>query len=178
MDWRHQDSSTVIHTGITDPRIIPVAPAAYGNAGTAEELFIYYKKHNKDLPDLAAAHDGERIDLAIAEDVVMKAGDFKIISFGVSISLPPNYEAIITPRSSTFKKYGILMANSCGIVDNSFCGEEDRWGFPGYATRDTEIPFGTRIAQFAIQKCQPKIKFFEVPFMKDKSRGGFGSTGD
>lgn len=79
------------------------------------------------------------IDLRASETVELKAGDFKLIPLGVAMELPPGYEAHVVPRSSTFKTYGILQTNSCGVIDGSYCGNQDMWKMPVYATRDTTI---------------------------------------
>ncbi|MEZ3438041.1 MAG: deoxyuridine 5'-triphosphate nucleotidohydrolase [Oscillospiraceae bacterium] len=107
----------------------------------------------------------------------MKQGEFKNISLGVSMEIPNGYEAHILPRSSTFKNFGIILANGMGIIDNSYCGTDDIWGFPAIAMRDTEISFGDRIAQFRIIENQPKAKFEVATALSGKNRGGFGSTG-
>ena len=117
------------------------------------------------------------IDLRSAEDVELKAGDFKLISLGVSMELPKGYEAHIVPRSSTFKTWGILQTNSIGIIDESYCGDNDIWKMPVYATRDTTIHKNDRICQFRIEKHQPTIMFEEVEHLEGKERGGFGITG-
>lgn len=103
--------------------------------------------------------NGDHIDLCAAERVEMKAGEFRIISLGVAMQLPEGYEAHVLPRSSTFKRWGILMTNSMGIIDNSYCGDNDVWGFPALATRDTAIEAGDRIAQFRIMKKMPPVQF-------------------
>ena len=124
--------------------------------------------------------DGEKsewIDLRSAENVEMKAGEFKLINLGVIMKLPDGYEGHLAPRSSTFKKYGLIMVNSVGVIDNSFCGPEDVWRFPALAMRDTKIYKGDRICQFRIMKTQPKIIFEEVNEIDGESRGSFGSTG-
>ena len=117
------------------------------------------------------------IDLRSAEDVELKAGDFKLISLGVSMELPKGYEAHIVPRSSTFKNFGIIQTNSMGIVDESYRGDSDIWKMPVYATRDTIIHKNDRICQFRIMEHQPTIKFEEVEHLEGEERGGFGSTG-
>ena len=117
------------------------------------------------------------IDLRAAEDVVLKAGEFKLISLGVCMQLPEGYEAHIVPRSSTFKNFGILQANHMGVIDGSYCGNNDIWRFPALAMRDTEIHVGDRICQFRIMENQPKIVFEEVENLEGEDRGGFGSTG-
>ena len=117
------------------------------------------------------------IDLRAAEDVDMKAGDFKLIPLGVGMILPEGYEAHIVPRSSTFKNFGIIQTNSCGIIDNSYSGDNDMWRFPAYALRDTHISKNDRICQFRIEKTQPTVEFETVEHLNDIDRGGFGSSG-
>lgn len=117
------------------------------------------------------------IDLRAAEEVELKAGEFKLIHLGVAMQLPEGYEAHIVPRSSTFKKWGIIQTNHCGIVDNTYCGPNDWWRMPVFALRDTKIEVNDRICQFRIQKNQPTLVFNEVEEMEADNRGGFGSTG-
>ena len=90
------------------------------------------------------------IDLRAAEDVELKAGQFRLIPLGVAMELPKGYEAHIVPRSSTFKNFGIIQTNHMGVVDESYCGDNDQWFFPAYALRDTKIHAGDRICQFRI----------------------------
>lgn len=117
------------------------------------------------------------IDLRAAEDVVLKAGEFKLISLGISVKLPEGYEMVIVPRSSTYKNFGVLQTNHMGVVDETYCSDEDIIKFPALAMRDTEIHVNDRICQFRIQKHQPRIVFEEVNHLEGKTRGGFGSTG-
>ena len=117
------------------------------------------------------------IDLRAAEDVDLKAGEFKLISLGVAMKLPEGYEAHIVPRSSTYKNFGIIQANHQGVIDGSYCGNDDIWRFPAIAMRDTHISFNDRICQFRIMKNQPAIVFDEVEALDGEARGGFGSTG-
>jgi len=120
---------------------------------------------------------GDWIDLRAAEEVSMEAGDFGYIPLGVGMILPDGYEALIAPRSSTFKKFGIIVTNSPGVIDNSFSGENDQWMLAAYALRSTVIRKNDRICQFRIQKKQPDIEFETVEHLNSESRGGFGSTG-
>ena len=117
------------------------------------------------------------IDLRASEDVVLKKGEFKLIPLGIAMKLPEGYEAHVVPRSSTFKNFGVIMTNSVGIIDNSYCGDGDQWYFPALAIRDTVIHKNDRICQFRIMKNQPKIEFDEVNYLEASNRGGFGSTG-
>lgn len=121
---------------------------------------------------------GDWIDLACKDTVILKKGDFAIIDLGVCIKLPKHLEAHLVARSSTFKKYGIFQTNCVGIIDNSYSGDNDVWGMPVYATRDIEIPQGTRLAQFRVFANQPSINMKIVDSIGDNDRGGFGSTGN
>ncbi len=117
------------------------------------------------------------IDLRASETVELKAGEFALIPLGIAMELPKGYEGHLVPRSSTFKNYGILQTNSCGIIDCSYCGDDDLWRMPVYATRDTVIHENDRICQFRIVENQPHLEFEEVESLDNESRGGFGSTG-
>lgn len=117
------------------------------------------------------------IDLRAAETVELKAGEYRLIPLGVAMKLPAGYEAHVVPRSSTFKHYGVLQANSMGIIDESYCGSGDQWHFSAYATRDTVIQKNDRICQFRIFTHQPRIEFEVREALEGTDRGGFGSTG-
>lgn len=117
------------------------------------------------------------IDLRSAQDVSLKAGEYKLIPLGVAMELPKGYEAHVVPRSSTFKNFGIIQTNHVGIIDESYCGDNDQWYMPVYAVRDTEIHINDRICQFRIIQHQPQIMFNEVENLCNINRGGFGSTG-
>ena len=138
---------------------------------------INIKYHNSELKRIEKIKIGDWIDLRAAENIELKAGDFKIISLGVSMKLPEGYEAYIVPRSSTFKNWGVLQANGVGIIDSSYRGTNDIWRFPVYATRDTRIKVNDRLCQFRIMKKQPRVELIEVDRLVDTDRGGFGSTG-
>ena len=120
---------------------------------------------------------GDWIDLRCAEDVHLQAGEMRLISLGISVQVPQGYEMIIAPRSSTFRKYGILQANSIGVIDESYCGDGDILMFPAYATRECTIRHGDRICQFRLFRHQPAIRFEETDRLGNEDRGGFGSTG-
>lgn len=140
-----------------------------------KKITILY--HKKQMSRIEKISKGDWIDLRLAETVTLKKGEYQLLSLGVSIKLPKGYEALVAPRSSTFKNYGILMANSIGIIDETYCGTGDIWKFPALATRDITIPTDTRIAQFRIIKHQPKIEFILADKLDNSNRGGIGSTG-
>ncbi len=135
-------------------------------------------KYYPGSPHLEKIEKGDWIDLYTYEDTVLFAGDSAIIPLGVAMKLPAGYEAIVAPRSSTFKRWSIIQTNSLGVIDSSYCGDDDQWGMPVYATRNVTIPKGTRLCQFRIQKRQPDILFKEVDFLNNENRGGFGSSGE
>ena len=141
-----------------------------------EEIKVKY--FVDDIDELCyVAGKSDWIDLHAAEDVTLKAGEFRLIPLGGAIALPEGWEAHIVPRSSTFKNYGILQTNSMGVVDCSYCGDNDQWRMPVYATRDVTIEKGARICQFRIMKNQPQLEFLTVDHLDGPDRGGFGSTG-
>lgn len=117
--------------------------------------------------------------------------NYALLDLGVVIELPKGFEAILLPRSSTFRKWGILQTNSIGEIDQSFCGPNDIWKMPVLATRSITIPKGTPIAQFKIQLSQkatiwqklrwlfsPKIELIKVDEFYNEDRGGLGTGSD
>ena len=136
-------------------------------------------RYHTDQIDRLTYIDGKSdwIDLRAAEDVTLHRGEFAMISLGVSVRLPKGYELIIAPRSSTFQNYGLLQTNGIGVVDESYCGDDDILKMPVYATRDTQVHRNDRICQFRILRHQPAIEFDEVETLSGSNRGGFGSTG-
>ena len=117
------------------------------------------------------------IDLRASVDVDMKQGDLVYIPLGVAMQLPEGYEALVAPRSSMPKNYLIMQANSIGIIDETFCGDNDEWKLPAYAIRDTQIKKGERVCQFRIIEHQPEINFEVCDLLGNKDRGGWGSSG-
>ena len=117
------------------------------------------------------------IDLRAAKEVELKKGEFTLIPLGVAMELPAGYEAHVAPRSSTFKNFGIIQTNSMGVIDETYCGDNDQWFFPAYALRDTVIHVNDRICQFRVMEHQPALTFEETKTLGHEDRGGHGSTG-
>lgn len=139
---------------------------------------IKIKYHSNEIEKLTYIEGkSDWIDLRSAEHVTLKKGEFALIKLGVSMQLPKGYEAVIVPRSSTYKNFGIIQTNHMGVVDETYCGDNDVWMMPALAVRDTEININDRICQFRIQKHQPTINFEEVKMLDNEDRGGIGSTG-
>lgn len=143
-----------------------------------ENLKIDVKYHNPNLIPINFSENGDWIDLRAAETYHLYPNQFHLINLGVSMKLPEGYEAHIVPRSSTFKKWGLIQTNGVGIIDSSYCGEDDIWMMPVITTKITTIEINERICQFRIFEKMPKnISFNPVEHLSDENRGGFGSTG-
>lgn len=148
-----------------------------------EKLNIKIKYLNEEVPRLNKITKGDWIDLYAAEDVIINKNEFKLINLGIAMQLPKGYEAHLLPRSSTFKNWGIIMTNSMGVIDETYCGDNDYWRFPAYclipnsSERYTKINKGDKIAQFRIVEHMPVVCFEEVDSLNNKDRGGFGTTG-
>ena len=142
------------------------------------EAKLKIKYHVKELEKLRYI-DGKSdwIDLRVAENVSMKQGEYRLISMGISVEIPKGYEMFIVPRSSAYKNFGILQTNAMGVVDESFCGDNDIIHMPILAMRDTEIHINDRIGQFRLMLHQPEVHFIEVDHLDNEDRGGLGTTG-
>lgn len=138
---------------------------------------IKIKYLSNEIEKLEKISVGDWIDLRCAKETILKAGEFALIPLGVAMQLPKGYEALMVPRSSTFKHFGIIQTNSMGVIDESYRGDNDQWHFPAYAMRDTVIHVNDRICQFRIVKHQPEIEFQKVEDLGNLDRGGIGSTG-
>ncbi len=152
------------------------------------EMKTLVKYTDPNFKTIVVNEEGTWIDLKCAKDYDLKKGEFAILDLGLAMRIPRGYEAIIAPRSSTFKKYGIIQANSIGIIDETYSGNDDIWGFPAYATRDVHISKGDRLCQFRFLPTfemtidrifLPSIDntIIEVDALPGPNRGGFGSTG-
>ena len=142
-----------------------------------EKMDIKIKYFTQEIEKIAPISKGDWIDLRAAQKVELKAGEFKLIPLGIAMQLPRGYEAHVCPRSSTFKNFGVIQTNSMGIIDNSYCGDNDQWFFPAFALRDTVINVNDRICQFRIMENQPQLQFVTVDSLGNEDRGGHGSTG-
>lgn len=138
---------------------------------------IKIKYFTNEIDKITKIEKGDWIDLRSAVAIELKKGEFKLIPLGVAMQLPNGYEAHIVPRSSTYKNFGVIQTNHQGVVDESYCGDNDQWFFPAYALRDTVINVNDRICQFRIVEKQPEISFEEVECLGNEDRGGCGSTG-
>ena len=143
-------------------------------------------KYFDNAKELNMIEKGNWCDLYANRDMFIPEGERAMIPLGVAMELPEGYEAHVVPRSSTFKTWGIIQTNHIGIIDNSYCGDNDQWFYPVYCLEPknfidnqygTLIRKGDKIAQFRIIEVQPKLEFEKVELLGNKDRGGFGSTG-
>ena len=146
------------------------------------KLQLKVRYFDEKIKRLEKISQGDWIDLRAASDVIMHPGDFKLIPLGIAVELPEGYEAHVVPRSSTFKNFGIIQTNSMGIIDHSYCGNNDQWFMPAYCLENrhkdkTLIKKNDRVCQFRIVKSQPTLKIKEVDYLDNEDRGGHGSTG-
>jgi len=165
---------------------------------------IRVKKFSDDLPDLEIIDKGDWIDLYTdrgcpcfndAEEIEYaqkektdlfklcndsfhyEKGDVVIIGTGVAMELPEGHEAHVVPRSSTFKKYGLLLTNSKGIIDNLYCGDNDEWQGMFYATRSGVVNRFDRLLQFKVVEKMKKPAIEYVKKLGNEDRNGYGTTG-
>lgn len=139
---------------------------------------IKIKYFDKAMPHIELVKGkSDWFDLRAAETIELHKGQSAYIPLGVAMELPEGFEAHVVPRSSTFKKWGILQTNHMGVIDRSYCGDNDQWMMPVLATRDVVIQKYDRICQFRIIENQPSIDFETVETLTGLDRGGFGSTG-
>lgn len=134
-------------------------------------------KYLTDIKPIEISDNGDWIDLRAAKDIELEKFEFVYIPLGVCMQIPRGYTAIIAPRSSTFKKWGIIQVNSIGVIDESYNGDNDQWCLPVLAMHTTKIYKNDRICQFRLIKKEDKIDFTRVQFLGNEDRGGLGSTG-
>lgn len=175
MPWRYH----VLNLGTIEEGADKLEYIIRKESGLPEVEKIQIKYTNPSLIPLEAIEEDKSdwIDLRAAEDVKMKAGDYRQISLGVCMKLPHGYEAHIVPQSSTFEDFGIIQTDGQAVIDNAYSGDNDVWKYAAYALRNTEIHVNDRIAQFRIMKKQPIVRFETVSRMGKEECGGFGSTG-
>ena len=157
-------------------------------------LNLKIKYMHDDTKRLTIYPNGDWIDLYADEDKIIEYGQQAYVKLGFAMQLPEGYEAHVAPRSSSFKNWGFIIANSVGVIDESYCGDDDEWcasvlslsNKTLYTTDDngkkievkgTHIHRGDKIAQFRIIEKMPPVQFVEVESLGNKNRGGLGSTG-
>lgn len=135
-------------------------------------------KSKNDIPKYQTENSaGVDIRASLDEDLVLKAGEFKLVSTGIYLEIPSSYEVQIRARSGLSIKHGIGLVNGIGTIDSDYRGEI-KVPLINFSKEDFTIENGMRIAQMVLSKYE-KIDFEEVNELSDSERqdGGFGSTG-
>lgn len=126
------------------------------------------------MSDLAAGAD---LCAALSEDLTLAPGERRLVPTGISIALPPGYEAQIRPRSGLALKAGVTCLNTPGTIDADYRGPVQVL-LVNLGTESATIRRGDRIAQMVVSPVWRAV-FEEVDELSDTVRGenGFGSTG-
>lgn len=140
-------------------------------------LKLKIKYFDPDIVPIKKHSNGDWIDLRCAQDITLKKGEHAYIPLGVAMELPEGYEAWLTSRSSTAYKFGIYHCDDVGVIDHSYCGDNDEWKLPVVALRDTTIHKNDRICQFRLHKIMEELDVEVVETLDNPDRGGLGSTG-
>lgn len=144
-----------------------------------EEFSIKIKRIKKGLTLPSQTEKGDWIDLRASENTIIPPLSTAKVCLGIAMKLPDGFEAYLVPRSSLFKNFGVIQTNHMGIIDNTYCGDNDEWFVELFnmSNREVQIPAEARIVQFRIVKKMPQVKFQEVPSLNYIDRGGHGSSG-
>lgn len=140
-------------------------------------LKIKVKYFDEELERIQKISIGDWIDLRAAQDITLSMGELANIPLGIAMELPKGYEAWLTSRSSMARKFGIVHIDDLGVIDGSYCGDNDEWKLPVIAIRNTTIHKNDRICQFRIHEVMPEVEIEEVTVLGNPDRGGLGSTG-
>jgi dUTP pyrophosphatase len=146
---------------------------------TTQLLNVSIKRIDTELPLPAyATHGSVGFDLICREDVEVLPHELGRIPGNIIVQTPPGYMLLLTMRSSTARRKGLLMPNGVGVIDQDYSGEGDELLVSVYNFRDEAVTVqrGERIAQ-GIFVPIGRVEWNEVDEV-GKGRGGFGSTGD
>ena len=172
-------------------------------SGNYEFIGIDWVDPMKDIPiryldgakELVINPKGNCIDVYAYEDMFIPYMSYAMINLGFAMQLPEGKIAKLYPRSSTFKTWGLIQTNHTGIIDESYCGNDDIWHLPVQCTMPKQVEkvkinghkvtvAGTwvkkddKIAQFEIVDAMEMPTFKKVEDLGNYNRGGFGSTGE
>jgi dUTP pyrophosphatase len=116
------------------------------------------------------------MDLCAVEDIVLEPGIPRLVATGLTLEIPPGYEAQVRPRSGLALKHAIAMPNAPGTVDPGYRGEI-RVILLNLGREAYTIHAGDRIAQMIVARYEA-AEWVEEP-LADSVRGqdGFGSSG-
>ena len=114
---------------------------------------------------------------AVKDEVVLRPGERKLVSTGISLAVPEGYEAQIRPRSGLALKHGLTLLNSPGTVDADYRGVVGLI-LVNHGTESFTVRRGERLAQMVIAPTE-RAELSEVDELPASERGpgGFGHTG-
>ncbi len=152
-------------------------------------------KYFEGAKELEINPKGNMIDVYSNENIFIPQFEMELVRLGFAMELPKGKIAKLHPRSSTFKTWGCMLANSVGIIDETYCGDNDEWLAPlvcinpkdevsvpvdeFYSKKQygTFIRKGDKICQFEITDAMEMPTFIKVDTLGNKDRQGIGSTG-
>lgn len=141
-------------------------------------MIVKIKRLDTDLPLPQYETDGSvGFDLLCRESVTIAPQTVALIPGNTIIETPPGYMLMVTLRSSTPRKLGLLIPHGIGIIDQDYCGEDDEIQIQVYNFTDQPVTVerGDRIAQGIFVRVD-SAEWLEVSEMESETRGGFGST--
>ena len=148
------------------------------NRSSVIPMKINIKRIDKTLPLPKYETAGSvGFDLICRESAEIAPQSIVLIPANIIVETPPGYMLMVCSRSSTPRKFGLMVPQGVGIVDNDYCGEADELQIQVYNFTDSvvHVERGSRIAQ-AIFVRVDTAEWNEVEQMSSASRGGFGST--
>jgi dUTP pyrophosphatase len=139
---------------------------------------VIFKRFDKDLPlPEYKSKKAAAFDLYARETVIIPPGSVMLVPLNIALELPPNHWALLSARSSLFKK-GVMMANGIGVGDEDYCGDGDEYkaALLNFTDQEVTIERGDRIVQMIILN-RESVELVETEKLGAENRGGFGSTG-
>lgn len=117
-------------------------------------------------------------DFIAREDTEIQPHAVALVPGNVIVEVPVGYMLLVSLRSSTPRKKGLLKPHGIGVIDHDYCGPHDEIKIQVYNFTDKPVTVlrGEKIAQGIFVRVD-KCEFEEVEKIKEESRGGFGSTG-
>ena len=140
---------------------------------------ILIKRFDLELPLPEYKTDGAAaFDLSARTETVVPAGGVAYVPLNVAIKLPNRHVALLFARSSLHKK-GLIPANAVGVIDEDYCGDTDeiQAALQNFSQQDVTVARGDRVMQVVVLPVD-RFQLLAVDSLSEKSRGGFGTTGD
>ena len=143
-----------------------------------EKITVKIKKLSEDAVIPEYAHEGDSgMDIYSTEDIVIPAGERRLVGSGLSFEIPIGYEIQVRPKSGLAANFGITNLNAPGTIDSNYRGEVKGILFNS-GKEAYHVKKHSKIFQIVLQKVS-KMEIEEAEELNDTSRGhgGFGSTG-